>query len=56
VPTGEDHPIDPQYPYALSKYQGEQAAFHWHRVYGLPVNSVRAGLKNLNETISGVSA
>ena len=37
---GEDHPIDPQYPYALSKYQGEQAAFHWHRVYGLPVNSV----------------
>ena len=40
VPTREDHPIDPQYPYALSKYQGEQAAFHWHRVYGLPVNSV----------------
>ena len=40
VPTGEDHPIDPQYPYALSKYQGEQAAFHWHRVYGLPVNSI----------------
>ena len=41
VPTGEDHPIRPQYPYALSKYQGEQAAFHWHRVYGLPVNSIR---------------
>jgi UDP-glucose 4-epimerase len=40
VPTGEDHPIDPQYPYALSKYQGEQAAFHWHQVYALPVNSV----------------
>ncbi len=40
VPTAEDHPIAPQYPYALSKYQGEQAAFHWHRVYGLPVNSV----------------
>jgi UDP-glucose 4-epimerase len=29
------------YPYALSKYQGEQAAFHWHRVYRLPVNSIR---------------
>jgi len=41
VPTREDHPIQPQYPYALSKYQGEQAAFHWHQVYGLPVNSVR---------------
>lgn len=41
TPTREDHPIRPQYPYALSKYQGEQAAFHWHNVYGLPVNSVR---------------
>jgi UDP-glucose 4-epimerase len=41
VPTREDHPIRPQYPYALSKYQGEQAAFHWHQVYRLPVNSIR---------------
>lgn len=41
VPTREDHPIDPQYPYALSKNLGEQAVFHWHKVYGLPVNSVR---------------
>ncbi|MCP5081959.1 MAG: NAD-dependent epimerase/dehydratase family protein [Alphaproteobacteria bacterium] len=41
VPTTEDHPIGPQYPYALSKYQGEQAAFHWHEVYGLPVNAIR---------------
>lgn len=41
VPTREDHPICPQYPYALSKYQGEQAALHWHRVYRLPVNSIR---------------
>jgi UDP-glucose 4-epimerase len=41
TPTREDHPIDPQYPYALSKYQGEQAAFHWRRVYRLPVNSIR---------------
>jgi UDP-glucose 4-epimerase len=41
VPTREDHPINTCYPYALSKYQGEQAAFHWHQVYRLPVNSVR---------------
>ena len=41
VPTGEDHPIGPEYPYALSKYLGETAAFHWHRVYRLPVNSIR---------------
>ena len=40
TPTDENHPIAPQYPYALSKYQGEQAAFHWHNVYKLPVNSV----------------
>ena len=26
---------------AVSKYQGEQAAFHWHQVYRLPVNSIR---------------
>jgi len=41
VPTREDHPIDARYPYALSKYQGEQAVFHWHHVYKLPVNSIR---------------
>jgi UDP-glucose 4-epimerase len=41
VPTREDHPIAPQYPYALSKYLGEMAVFHWHKVYGLPVNSIR---------------
>lgn len=41
VPTREDHRIQPKYPYALSKYQGEQAAFHWHQVYRLPANSIR---------------
>lgn len=41
TPTREDHPIAPQYPYALSKYQGEQAVFLWQQVYKLPVNSIR---------------
>jgi UDP-glucose 4-epimerase len=41
TPTTEEHPVEPLYPYALSKYQGEQAAFHWNLVYKLPVNSIR---------------
>lgn len=41
VPTREDHPIDTKYPYALSKYQGEQAVLHWHTVYELPINVIR---------------
>ena len=40
TPTREDHPIAPQYPYALSKFQGEQAVLHWGQVYDLPVASV----------------
>lgn len=41
TPTREDHPINPKYPYALSKYQGEQAVLHWHKIYGMPANSIR---------------
>ncbi len=41
LPTTENAPINTEYPYALSKYQGEQAVFHWGKVYNLPVNSVR---------------
>jgi len=41
IPTSESAPIDTRYPYALSKFQGEQAVLHWHKVYGLPVNSIR---------------
>jgi UDP-glucose 4-epimerase len=41
VPTNENASISLQYPYALSKYQGEQAVLHWGQVYKLPVNTIR---------------
>ncbi len=41
TPTDEKATIDTQYPYALSKYFGEQACLHWAKVYNLPVNSIR---------------
>jgi UDP-glucose 4-epimerase len=41
VPTREDHAVRPEHPYALSKNLGEQACFHWHKIYRLPVNSIR---------------
>jgi len=41
LPTTERAPIRPEYPYALSKYMGEEAVLHWGRVYKLPVNSIR---------------
>ena len=40
-PTHETAPIQPQYPYALTKYLGEQIVFHWSKVYKLPVVSLR---------------
>ncbi len=40
TPTSETHIIDPKYPYALSKYQGEQAVFHWSKLYKLKADSV----------------
>jgi UDP-glucose 4-epimerase len=41
LPTTEQAPINCEYPYALSKYLGEQAVLHWGRVYRLPVNVIR---------------
>lgn len=41
LPTTENAHVQPGYPYALSKYQGEQAVLHWCNVYHLPVNSIR---------------
>ena len=41
LPTPESAPIQPEYPYALSKWLGECAALHWTKVYRLPVSSIR---------------
>jgi UDP-glucose 4-epimerase len=41
VPTSETAEIRPQYPYALTKYIGEEYVLHWSKVYGLPVVSLR---------------
>jgi UDP-glucose 4-epimerase len=40
-PTPESCPPSPQYPYALTKWVGEQYVLHWSRVYGLAANSLR---------------
>ena len=40
-PTPETAEIKPEYPYALTKVLGEQCAFHWGKVYKLPVVSFR---------------
>ena len=40
-PTSEESPIRPQYPYALTKFLGEQLLLHWGKVYGLSVTSLR---------------
>jgi UDP-glucose 4-epimerase len=40
-PTPESAPIRPQYPYALTKYMGEELVLHWSQAYGLPAVSLR---------------
>jgi UDP-glucose 4-epimerase len=40
-PTPESAPINPRYPYALTKYLGEQIILHWGQLYGVPVTSLR---------------
>ena len=40
-PTDEKQDINPQYPYALTKYLGEQLIMHWSQVYGIKFNSLR---------------
>ena len=40
-PTSELARIQPQYPYALTKWLGEELALHWAKVYQMPVVSLR---------------
>ncbi|EQA69799.1 SDR family oxidoreductase [Leptospira noguchii] len=40
-PTPETSPIQPQYPYALTKRMGEELVIHWAQVYKFPALSLR---------------
>jgi UDP-glucose 4-epimerase len=40
-PTTEESECNPQYPYALTKFLGEQIVYHWSAVYNLPALSLR---------------
>jgi len=40
-PTPETAPIRPMYPYALTKYLGEQYTMHWDQLYDMPCVSLR---------------
>ncbi len=40
-PTCETASMQPQYPYALTKWMGEELILHWNEVYDLPAISLR---------------
>lgn len=40
-PTPEEAAIRPEYPYALTKWLGEELVMHWHKIYGFPATSTR---------------
>jgi len=40
-PTNELDQIKPMYPYALTKYIGEECVLHWNKVYKIPTISLR---------------
>jgi UDP-glucose 4-epimerase len=40
-PTSEDSSVSPQYPYALTKYLGEELVMHWAACYDFPAISLR---------------
>jgi UDP-glucose 4-epimerase len=55
LPTPETAPIRTEYPYALTKYIGEQYMLHWNKVYKLPCVSLRLfNVFGLRSRTSGV--
>ncbi len=40
-PTEETAPIRAQYPYAVTKYLGEEYCMYWHKVYNMNITSMR---------------
>jgi len=40
-PTAESADIRPQYPYALTKYMGEELVMHWSQTYNIPAIALR---------------
>ena len=40
-PTNENAPIRAQYPYAVTKYLGEEYCMYWHKVYNMNITSMR---------------
>ena len=40
-PTDETADIRPQYPYALTKYMGEELVMHWSQTYNIPAIALR---------------
>jgi len=41
LPIDEDHPLNPESPYAVSKLAAEKYSFAFHKVYGLPTVALR---------------
>ena len=40
-PTSEKENIKPEYPYAFTKWQGEEIVMHWAKIYKFPAVSLR---------------
>lgn len=41
LPIDEDHPLNPESPYAVSKIAAEKYCFAYHKVHGIPIAVVR---------------